>query len=84
VTLLVQNATSGTATQSTVDGWIAKYSLNHDVVADPGMSLAAGGTIGLPYNVIVDPRTMKIVKIIPGDGPTVEATIDSLIKTNGG
>jgi hypothetical protein len=68
-----------------VDSWIAKYSLVHDVVADPGMSLAAGGgTIGLPYNVIVDPRTMKIVKIIPGDGPTVEATVNTLITTNGG
>ena len=52
--------------------------------ADPKQSLSAGGSIGLPYNVIVDPRTMKIYKIVEGDGAAVESAINAVIKTNGG
>lgn len=43
-----------------------------------------GGTVGLPYNVIVDPRTMKIVKIIQGDGSSVDTAVKSLLVKNGG
>ena len=82
--MLIEDAFKNPATKSTVDSWVAKYSLNHDVCADPKESLATGGSIGLPYNVIVDPRTMKIRKIIEGDGSDVEAAIDALIKANGG
>ncbi len=64
--------------------WISKYKLNHDVCADPSMSIASGGSVGLPYNVIVDPRTMKVYKIITGDGSIVESTLNTLIKANGG
>jgi len=41
-----------------------------------------GGTIGLPYNLIVDPRTMKIVKIIQGDGASVDNAVNALITKN--
>jgi hypothetical protein len=56
-------------------------------VLDPqGKSIfpLTGGTIGLPYNLIIDPRTMKIVKIIQGDGSSVDTAVKSLITTNGG
>lgn len=43
-----------------------------------------GGTIGLPYNLIIDPRTMKIVKIIQGDGSSVDTAVKALLTTNGG
>lgn len=43
---------------------------------------SGGGTVGLPYNVIVDPRTMKIVKIIQGDGSTVDNAVNALITKN--
>jgi hypothetical protein len=81
---MIEDESRSPATKATVDLWISTYKLNHDVCADPTESLAGGGSIGLPYNVIVDPRTMKVVKIIEGDGPSVESTINALVKTNGG
>lgn len=41
-----------------------------------------GGSVGLPYNLIIDPRTMKIVKIIQGDGSSVDNAVNSLITKN--
>ena len=82
MTLLAQDAYRAAAKQATVDAWIAKYKLVHDVCADPAMSIAAGGSIGLPYNVIVDPRTMKIVKIVEGYGGMIEPALDVLAKKN--
>jgi len=85
-TLMVQNLSRGPATQADVDLWVSKFKTSWDVVADPAMSLAppTGGSIGLPYNIILDPRTMKIVQIIQGDGSAVDSTMNSLIKKNGG
>lgn len=56
------------------------------MVLDTKMSLfpPTGGSVGLPYNVIIDPRTMKITKIIQGDGTTVDNAVNSLITKNGG
>ena len=83
---MIQNASRGPADKSTVDGWIARYKCNYDVIADPTMSLAppTGGTIGLPYVVIIDPRTMKIANIFQGDGPSIDTAINALIAKNGG
>jgi len=83
---MAQDATRGPATQATIDAWIAKYKCEYDVCVDPAMTIApaSGGSIGLPYNVIVDPRTMRIYKIIQGDGATVDAAVNALIATNGG
>lgn len=75
------------ATQATVDAWIAKYKIVYDMVKDgPSWKIApaGGGSIGLPYNVIVDPRTMKVVKVIPGDGSSVDSAVNALIVKNGG
>jgi hypothetical protein len=78
-------ATSIPATQKTVDTWISKYSCAYDVVVDTIISdLASAGSIGLPYNVIIDPRTMKITKIIQGDGSAVDSAVSALITKNGG
>ncbi len=86
--MIIQNASRGNATKASVDTWISAYSCNYDVVLDPlgGKSIfpGTGGTIGLPYNLIVDPRTMKITKIIQGDGSSVDSAVNALIATNGG
>ena len=86
--MIIQNASRGPATKASVDLWTSTYGCNYDVVLDPtgGRSIfpSAGGTIGLPYNIIVDPRTMKITKIIQGDGASVDTAVKSLLTTNGG
>ncbi len=73
--------------KASVDTWVNTYKCSYDVVLDPnGRSIfpGTGGTIGLPYNLIIDPRTMKIVKIIQGDGPGVDSAVKSVLTTNGG
>jgi hypothetical protein len=72
------------ATQKTVDNWIAKYKCVYDVGVDTKFSIASGGTIGLPYNVIIDPRTMKVEKVIPGDGASVDSAVKTVLSRNGG
>ena len=65
ITLMVDDAQPGQpATIKTVTGWKTTYKLdNSTVVVDPGFTFAPPGetTIGLPVEMIVDPRTMKIV-----------------------
>lgn len=62
------------ATQATVDTWIATHKTNYDIMIDPHgeATLPMSGTIGLPHNYVIDPRTMKIVDIEEGfdDGAT--------------
>ena len=81
---MIENGARAKATQSTVDDWIKRYKCAYDVVADPGFSMAppTGGSIGLPYNVIIDPRTMQVVKVIQGAGPGVDAALNSLATKN--
>jgi hypothetical protein len=86
VTLIVEGNSHSPATQPDVDTWIKTYKCPYDVVLDASMSLAppTGGTIGLPYNVIIDPRTMKIDKVVEGDGAGVDAALKAVISRNGG
>jgi len=83
---LIQDAARAPATKTTVDGWNTKYKCQYDIVADPKMQIAptGGGSIGLPYQMIIDPRTMTITKIIQGDGPSVDSAVTALITKNGG
>jgi hypothetical protein len=86
--VIIQNSSRGPATKANVDSWVSAYACNYDVVLDPtgGKSIfpGTGGTIGLPYNLIVDPRTMKITKIIQGDGSSVDYAVKALLTANGG
>ena len=71
LTALAQDASSKPATRNTVDTWVSTYKINFDIVADPTLSTApkdasGGGSIALPYNYVIDPRTMKIVHINSG------------------
>ncbi len=80
---MVEDALKKPATRTTADQWIAKYKCEYDLVLDPKYTIAPGGTIGMPYNVIIDPRTMIIEKIIPGDGEMVDTAVEALITRNG-
>jgi hypothetical protein len=59
LTLVIQNVVMSPATPTTAQQWRNMFSLTDIyVVADPSVTFA---TQGVPYNVLVDPRTMKIV-----------------------
>ncbi|MFI5299301.1 MAG: hypothetical protein ACHREM_14495, partial [Polyangiales bacterium] len=62
------------ATQGTVDTWISTHSTNYDIMLDPhgDSTLPSSGSVGLPHNYVIDPRTMIIVDIEEGfdDGAT--------------
>jgi len=83
ITALIEDVDSSPAKQSTVDTWISSFKCNFDVVADPSEVLVPKGSIGLPHNTVVDPRTMKVVKVWEG-ADTSFPGLDSLLTANGG
>lgn len=81
VTLLAQDASSNDATTQTASDWRSTYGLTDvAVVADPAFSLLGQGG-GLPTNVLVDPRTMKIVSTSEGYGGP-DPAVDQLAQKN--
>ncbi|MEO7097207.1 MAG: redoxin domain-containing protein [Polyangiales bacterium] len=90
ITALVQDGASKPATQKTVDAWIAAYDINYDVVADPElntvrMDASSSGSLALPYNYVIDPRTMRITQINAGPIFTGGSIVglDDLLAKNG-
>lgn len=86
VTLMAQDAQEQPATLDTALTWRNEFSLTTGVAcADPAWTTrrwgvpSAGGDNGFPTNVIVDPRTMRIFAIQPGDLP---GTVDNLARAN--
>ena len=55
-----------------------------DVFADPSASLRppSGTIMGLPYHLLVNPRDMKVFRVLSGSGPEVEAKVQELIALN--
>jgi hypothetical protein len=91
VTLIVQDASQAPATTATAEQWKSQYSLDDvTVCADPGFSFAPANPsqVQLPVTVIVDPRSMKIMKVEQGYiaaypiSPDAEAV--AIAKKNGG
>jgi hypothetical protein len=70
LTLVIQNVAMTPASVTTAQQWRSMFDLTDIyVVADPSVTFAAQG---VPYNVLVDPRTMKITtdfsnSTLPGD-----------------
>ncbi len=87
ITLMMEDLNHKPSTDlALAKNWASKFHLqNVPVVLDPNFDFAKGtsGTIGLPYNVLVNPRTMKVVKVpyAPGAGGH-DAAIDALIAAN--
>ena len=88
ITLLIMDAAEQPATTATALDWRTTYKLlDVGVYADPGFLLQPNQmTIGLPITMIVDPRTMKVVKATEGYGSTYpiepDATAVALAKKN--
>lgn len=89
--VLVQDASRRPASRTTLDSWIERYKINFDIVADPTFAsipnAASGGSIGLPYDMAIDPRTMRVTYV--KSGPFILGTagmpgVDELIAQNRG
>jgi len=62
LTLMVENASSQPATLQTASEWKQAFGLNTAVAADPNFSFyGSGPEVGLPLQLVVDPRTFKII-----------------------
>jgi len=71
--------------QAAADRWRARFNLTDMIVGiDPSFYFATGvsGTIGLPLNDVVDPRTMNVVARTNGYGPQEDTQIASLVAKN--
>jgi hypothetical protein len=86
VTLMAQDQETDPATLDTALSWRNEYALTVGAVcADPAWTLklwggATGSGNGFPTNVLIDPRTMKIVAIQPSD---LTGTVQNLAASNG-
>lgn len=80
MTVVMQKSDRSPADDSDVDAWINTFKLDSIVVSDPTQLLGAFFDVNtMPLNVIVDLKTMKIVKVSTGaDLPGVQAQLDAL------
>lgn len=72
LTAMIENASGKPADKAVVDRWVKTYKTNFDIAADPEGSTMLPKTDpkwGIPRNYIVDPRTMKIVRVNSGTNP---------------
>ena len=100
VDVIVQNWTmpgSGGPAASTVadiDTWGKAVGATYDVVIDPAMnpmmdgglpSTSIGTFMGVPTEIVVDPRTMKVTAVALGEGPNAEQfkDLDAVMVKNG-
>jgi hypothetical protein len=80
--LVVQDLAQMPASTANALTWRNQFKLNMIwVAADPGWIFSHMGTNGLPMNVLIDPRTMKITKILEGFGGE-DPAVDALAKKN--
>jgi thiol-disulfide isomerase/thioredoxin len=84
VTLVVEDLKMQPATTANALTWRNQFKLyDIHVLADPGYFFSTpSGTNGLPTNVIVDPRTMKITKIVQGWSGMIEPEVLALAQKN--
>jgi hypothetical protein len=74
VTLLIEDNDSNPASATTAQEWRSAYPLSMiTVCADPDPGSFAYPNLGLPNDVLVDPRTMKVVNSSLAGGNTQES-----------
>lgn len=84
VTLMIEDSYGSPADTGTAKGWKDYFGLDGvDVLADPNFSFAGYGSVGLPLQIIVDPRTMEIVARDEGFSGSY-AQVISVATQNGG
>lgn len=62
LTVLIQDASGDPPTRATVDEWVGLYALKSDVAIDDAQRTSPQGS-GVPLIYIIDPRTMRIVRV---------------------
>ena len=85
VTLMIEDEAGDPATVATAEQWKAQFKLETiATLADPDASLVelVGGGIGLPYQVVVDPRTMKITSTQEGYSGDYSAVLSVAAKNH--
>ena len=70
LTLMIEDTSQQKATVALADKWRQKFKIADTVavVADPAGTFLPMGSVGLPLQAILDPRTMKITKVVQGYG----------------
>jgi hypothetical protein len=69
---LFQDAEREPASMADVERWIANFGTNFPMVADPDLELGLyASPDSAPLNMLVDPRSMKILRKYVGDQGTV-------------
>jgi len=75
---LFQDAKREEATLEDVERWIANFDTNFPMVADPGLQLDGyASSDSAPLNMVVDPRTMKVLRKYVGNQGTLWPYIES-------
>ena len=70
--VLFQDAARETASIEDVERWIAKFETNFPMVTDPDLALESYASYAsAPLNMLVDPRSMKILRKYVGDQGSV-------------
>ena len=78
---LFQDAKREPASLEDVERWIANFHTNFPMVADPGIQLESYASSDLaPLNMVVDPRSMKILRKYVGNQGTLWPYIESELK----
>lgn len=83
--VLGQDNTRRPSTKLTIDAWQSRFHLTFDVGNDPKLQFLPPGATGFPTCYVIDPRTMKILKVLPGitsDGSI--PGLEPLLQRNGG
>ena len=81
--VVIENLSGGPATQSTIDSWKKMASLNIDVAADPARNACPKGSIGLPFNALIDAKTMKVIDTWEGaDGGGSITAVDDFLASH--
>ena len=87
--VLIEDASHKPASRSSLDAWISEYKTNYDLVADPSFAsipnASSGGSIALPYDMAIDPRTMRVTYVKSGPiflGSDGMPGVDELIAKN--
>ena len=84
ITLMIEDNSGNPATTNTAKSWRNNFGLDmYAVCADPNFSFGGNGNVGLPLQIIVDPRTMKIVAREEGFGGDYSSVLQ-LAQKNGG
>jgi hypothetical protein len=83
VTLVIQDSNMNPATTANALAWRNEFKLQQAYVfADPAWDFSHPGQNGLPTNVLVDPRTMKVVGVIEGYTGPDDPAVDQLALKN--